>query len=606
MGSSGGNVVAEMGGTMHLSYSTSSYKGQTYKSYAIAESLREGGKVRKRILWPIGKLTDQQAEQIRSILAVVQGKDKVLTRLEDIVVKESRSYLDIAVVNHIWDQWELDKAFNFCTTGGPLPTHVIARILTINRCTDPCSNYAVPIWAKQTALAEVLDIDLSGLNDDKIYYELDKIQKNQISIENHLFHRAFEKNPASFDFVDYDLTTTYFVGHKCELSAFGKGKEECHGKRQVLLGVLINSEGYPFKWDVFPGNTAEVKTLKRNINACKTRFGLGEGKVTLVFDRGIISDENADLVEKAHMKFISALDRNQIPTCGVNLAPFRGIAINETDGSVAPPAGFKKYDDQLFFQDAGVIGARRYILAFNPGLFEEDRTNRDEKLAHFKAYLKEENKDLSNAKRDRDLDATKNRILGELKRLKIKKYFESPVVEPITVHATLKNGIEKAVKSFRVGVEMKDDIIKADKLLDGVCVFLTNHKEKRGRGFKVSPQTTIKAYRDKTKIEDVFKNVKSFLKIRPLFVNTEAHVKAVYTICVLSYFINRYLSNKRKEIGEKEFLNSRELYAPFRDIDIATLLDSRTGQIIKKAVELPQKTKNLLEKISLLHVARPR
>ncbi|QII12864.1 hypothetical protein KsCSTR_34850 [Candidatus Kuenenia stuttgartiensis] len=61
-------------------------------------------------------------------------------------------------------------------------------------------------------------------------------------------------------------------------------------------------------------------------------------------------------------------------------------------------------------------------------------------------------------------------------------------------------------------------------------------------------------------IEDVFKNVKSFLKIRPFFVNTEAHVKAVYTICILAYFINRYLSNQRKAIGEKDFLNSKELY----------------------------------------------
>ena len=87
---------------MHLSYSTSSYKGQIYKSYSIAESIREGAKVRKRIIWRIGKLTDQQAEQIRLILDVAQGKDQIITRLEDIVVQESRSYLDIAVVNHIW------------------------------------------------------------------------------------------------------------------------------------------------------------------------------------------------------------------------------------------------------------------------------------------------------------------------------------------------------------------------------------------------------------------------------------------------------------------------------------------------------------------------
>jgi len=589
---------------MHLSYSASQHKGQTYRSYSIAESYREGKQVRKRIIWPIGKLSDQQVEQIRLILKVVQG-DQVVTRLVDVVVKDTKAYLDVAVVNDLWNQWKLDDAFNYDVTDSPLPTHTVAKILTINRCTDPCSHYSVPQWAKKIALQEVLQVDLSALNDDKIYYELDKINKNKISIENHLFKQTYGKNPDSFDFVNYDLTTAYFVGYKCSLSAFGKGKTECHGRRQVLLGVLINDEGYPFKWDVFPGNTAEVRTLKRNINACKSRFGLNERNVTLVFDRGIISDDNAALIEEAQMKYISALDRNQISSCGVSLEPFKGLEIDKPDKTVPLPPGFKKYDDQLYFEDAGLIGNKRYVLGFNPALFEEDRKNREEKLAHFKPYLKRENKDLKKAQRDRELEATKSRIVKELTRLKIKKYFEPPVLEPIVVHRKLKDGAAKSINSFQVQVKVKPDIIKADKLLDGICILLTNHIEKQGRGFKMNPSTIIKAYRDKTKIEDVFKNVKSFLKLRPFFVNTNAHVKAVYTICMLAYFINRYLANQRKATGEKDFLNSNELYAPFKDIDIATLADRNTSQSIQKAVEVPPSTMKLLEKIGMSHILLP-
>jgi len=590
---------------MHLSYSTSRHKERTYKSYSIAESFREGKKVRKRIIWPIGKLSDQQAEQIRLVLKVVQSDDQVITRLKDIVVKDTKAYLDIAVVNNLWGQWQLDEAFNYEVTDSALPTHTMARILTINRCTDPCSHYSIPAWAQKTALEEVLNTDLSGLNDDKIYYELDKIHKNKVSIENYLFKQIYGSNPNSFDFVNYDLTTTYFVGYKCSLSAFGKGKAECHGRRQVLLGVLINDEGYPFKWDVFPGNTAEVKTLKQNINACKTRFGLGKRNVTLVFDRGIISDDNAALIEDAQMKYISALDRNQIPSCGVSLDPFKGLSIDEVTQDVSIPTGFKKYDDTLYFRDSGVMGSKRFIIGFNPILFAEDRSNREEKIKFFKIYLKNEKNNLKNAQRDRKLDATKDRIVNELKRLKIRKYYESPVLEPITVYRRLKDGTVKSLKSFKVKIKRKHDVINADKLLDGVCVFLTNHTEKQGRGFKVKPETIIKAYRDKTKIEDVFKNVKSFLKLRPFFVNTNAHVKAVYTICILAYFINRYLASKRKATGEKDFLNSNKLYAPFKDIDIATLADSNTGQSIQKSVELPASTMKLLERIGMSHIARP-
>jgi len=590
---------------MHLSYSTSKYKDRVYRSYSIAESYRDGKTSRKRTIWAMGKLSDRQADQIRLILKVVQDEDEVVTRLKDVVVQETKAYLDIAVVNDLWDQWELDQAFDYNVTEGPLPTHTVARILTINRCTDPCSHYSVPMWAKRTALEDVLRIDLSGLNDDKLYYELDKINLNKISIENHLFNLTYKRDPESYGFINYDLTTSYFVGYKCNLSAFGKGKKECHGRRQVLLGVLINDQGYPFKWDVFPGNTAEVKTLKRNINACKSRFKLGNKNVTIVFDRGIISEDNAELIEDAEMKYISALDRNQIPSSGINLEPFKGLSTDKVTKDVSLPAGFKKYDDELYFHDSGVIGNKRFVVGFNPTLFKEDRSNRDEKIAVFKAYLKQENKDLKNAQRDRQFDATKSRIMNELKRLKIRKYYEPPVLKPIAVQRKLKDGTDKHIKSFKAKIKMKDGVIKAEKLLDGVCVFVTNHTEKQGRSFRVRPQTIINAYRDKTKIEDVFKNVKSFLKLRPFFVNTDAHVEAVYTICILAYFVNKFLSNQRKAIGEKDYLNSKELYAPFKDIDIATLEDSNTGHAIRKAVKLPPDTKSLLERIGMTHVALP-
>ncbi len=588
---------------MHLSYSTSNYKGKVYKSYSIAESFRDGKIVKKRIIWPIGKLTNEQANQIKSICKAIQTKDQLATQLKNIVVKEARAYLDIALVNELWNHWQLDDAFDFDLTDSNLTTPLIAKILTINRCINPCSHYSIPAWARKTALADVLDTNLSGLNDDKIYYELDKIHNNKISIENHLFKQTYSRSTDTYDFINYDLTTSYFIGYKCNLSAFGKGKVECHGRRQVLLGVLINDEGYPFKWDVFPGNTAEVKTLKQNINACKTRFKLNNSNVTLVFDRGIISDDNAELITDAEMKYISALDRNQISPSGISLTPFQDLAIEKEAKDILKPKGFKKYDDDLYFIDNGVIGDKRFITGFNPVLFKEDRINREEKIDFFTAYLENENKMLKKAQRDRKLDTTKNRITNELKRLKIKKYYEDSILRPITIQRKLKTGEMKNTKSFSVKIKKKHNKISANMLLDGVCVFITNHIERQGQGFKVKPEKIIGAYRNKTKIEDVFKNMKSFLKLRPFFVNTEKHVKAVYSICILSYFLNKYLANQRKAIGDKDYLNSKELYSPFRDIDYVTLKDRNTGSIAKKAVELPAKTKELLKKIGLLHIA---
>ena len=169
---------------MHLDYRTSKYKGRVYKSYDIAESYRQGGKVKKKRLFPLGKLTDDQVAKIRLICKIISNPDEQVTTLSHIVAQECVNYLDVAVVNQLWETWQLSDAFTFDITKEPLGTDLVAKILVINRCVDPCSHYSVPRWIRTTALPELLGEKILDLNDDKIYYELSKIQKNQPLIEN--------------------------------------------------------------------------------------------------------------------------------------------------------------------------------------------------------------------------------------------------------------------------------------------------------------------------------------------------------------------------------------------------------------------------------------
>ena len=104
----------------------------------------------------------------------------------------------------------------------------------------------------------------------------------------------------------------------------------------------------------------------------------------------------------------------------------------------------------------------------------------------------------------------------------------------------------------------------------------------------------IRAYREKTQIEDAFKNIKSFVKIRPFFVNKDEHVKAVYTICVVSYFINRFLSQRRKESEGKDFLNSKQLYEPLKSCKLVTILDELSGITKKDIIPLSEEQKEIL------------
>jgi hypothetical protein len=587
---------------MHLDYTRSVYKGKTYISYRIAESVRTGDKVSKRILLSLGQLSPLQVKQIKLILHTLKDPNEVLVALSQVVPTRAVPYLDLAVANYYWDHWQLDLAFAE-RTESTLSTERVARILTLNRCIDPCSHYSVPRWVKRTALPEILGVDLQGLNDDKIYYELDRIEENKSQIQDHLLEITKSRSPESYEFVNYDLSTAYFVGIRCSLSRYGRGKDNQPYCRQVVLALLVNSQGYPFKWDVFPGNQAEVHTLEENVAACKS---VGLDAVTMVFDRGLVSKKNLEMLSATEgVKFISALDKSQIPKApGVNLRPFAKLPEKGLEAQLRMWPKFKRFEESVFFRDLGVIDGRRYVLSINGNLLREERKLRRQKLRQFASFLKAYNEDLRNAQRDRSREPTVRAVVDKLRRLKIARLFEDPVVRPITVRHKRKDGTRKPIASFQIKLKRKDAAIREAKLLDGVCVFISDHVEKRGRGYAMNARQMVQAYRDKTEIEDAFKNMKSFVKIRPFFVNTEEHVRAVFTVCVLSYHLNKTLARARKEIEGKDFLNSNELYDPFVDCKMVTMKDPHTGTIATKVIPPSSETKSLLKSLGLSHLIR--
>lgn len=581
---------------MHLDYKTSKYKGKVYKFYHIAEAYRDSGKVKKDRLFPLGKLTDEQAQKIRLILKVVSNPNEQVTTLSNIVAQECVNYLDVALVNHLWETWQLSDAFTYDITRGYLSTDLVAKILTINRCLDPCSHYSVPQWIRKTALPDILGEQILHLNDDKIYYDLSKIEKNKHAIEYFLFKKTFEQDPKSYDYINYDLSSSYFVGFKCKLSAFGRSKDGKPDCKQVILALMINSKGYPFKWDVLPGNMPEIETMDKVIKSCAHRFKLQN--VSIVFDRGLVSDENLDLIEDKNLKYITALDRDQIPNIvNIDLEVFKDLDSDNALEHIPRLSGFQKFDPSLYYRDLGVEGKRRYVVGINPERFIQDRKTRKEKMDCFGRFLVQTNRSLKRAKKDRKANPTRNKFFNELNRLKIKKYYEDPQLKEIFVDLILKNGTRKQLRSFQVTVKEKKQKIGKEKLTDGLCVFVTNHIEKEQDRYTVSAKRIIEAYREKTQVEDAFKHIKSFVKIRPFFVNTDEHVKAVYTICVLSYFINRYLSEKRRESEGKDYLNSKQLYAPFESCKLVTLLETLAGITKKDIVPFSEEQKAIIGNI---------
>jgi len=587
---------------MHLTYGTCHYKGKEHISYSIAESYRDGKTVRKRILFPLGKLSETKVAQIKLILKVVKGKEPVLSSIEDIVPLKSLSYLEVAVANQLWEDWQIDKAFDENKiTNSPVSTPLIARVLTINRCLEPSSCYSIADWVRTTALPQILNLDPGTLNDDKLYHELNKIENNKEPIENFLFNRTYQLNPESYNYVNYDLTTSYFVGIRCSLSRLGKSKDNQPHRKQVILAIMVNEEGYPFKWDVLPGNTAEVTTLKDKVKVCRNRFHLKD--ISLVFDRGIVSEENLQLIDEEDLKYISTLDKNQIPKVkGANLQLFKDLTVENIKEEIESLSGFTKYDDLLYYQDLGQVKDKRYILGINPILFIEERKNREEKLELFSHFIFQFNQQLRLAKRKRSKEAIAGTIKKELARLKITRFFEKPIFSKIKLTHSSPKGSTKRIVSYQASIKRREEKIKSASLLDGVCCFITSHTEKKDNQFLFPPEKIIYGYRNKRKIEDAFKHLKSFLKIRPFWVNLDEHVKAVYTVCVLAYFLNLHLARMRSKYEKTDFLNSKKLYQPFKECKLIRLKDKKFGWVKEKMINPEPDNLKLIQQLGFSHL----
>jgi len=303
---------------LHLHWGQSNYKGKTYRSYSLARAFRQDGKSRKEIVLKLGKLSDEEAAKWHYLLEALKGNDSFVTTLNDIVVTEHFAYLDVAVANAIWNKWELDDAFGD-DGKRKLGVSAIARILALNRCIDPAAKSQTPEWFNRTALPWMLDTDPELVNPSRIFRELDAIDKHKESICKHLFERISRDDPNSMKSVFYDLSSTTFTGTRCVLMKWGHCKEGYHN--HIVLALVVNQQGLPFYWEVLPGGTADAQTITWLLSRLKDRFIINE--TTLVFDRGMVSDDNLALLETSKIKYISAMDKSQLePITGLDFTVF--------------------------------------------------------------------------------------------------------------------------------------------------------------------------------------------------------------------------------------------------------------------------------------------
>ncbi len=582
---------------LHLHWRVGKHKEKSYRSYSLARAYRKDGKNRKEIIVKLGKLSDEEAERWRNLLKTIKKPNSFFTTCDDIIVSEHFAYLDVATANAVWDQWRLDEVFQ---NKGKRDVKIanIARILAVNRCIDPVCKSQAPGWYSHTALPWILDVKTDSINASRIFRELGFIENHKEAICSHIFKLLSLRSEESMKSIFYDLSSTTFTGSRCVLMKWGHCKEGY--KNHVVLAIVVNQDGLPFYWEVLPGGTADATTIVWLLGQLKDRFKTKN--TTLVFDRGMVSDDNLCLLEADGIKYISAMDKSQLEgITKFDFTIFSHLNPEQVDNQVGELTDFIKLNDNTYYREVKVEGKRRYILCFNPQLFKDQRKARKQAIENFKIFTANLNAELQKAKKSRQRKATDKKFKSGLAKFKLAS-FVNVTLRIKHVIRKKDDGTEQKIRTYKGTVKVDEIKVNDAGKLDGFWLLVTNHIEKEGDSFNISAQQAIAPYREEVVIEAAFRDIKSFVNVAPVYVWTEAHVKAHYTICVLSHLINRTLTlrlHEHKGNLTKDIVSHEKLYAKLSGCMIDRInvenVDLSTYNISRTTAE----QKELLDRISV-------
>src|SRR5205814_3526492 len=126
-----------------------------------------------------------------------------------------------------------------------------------------------------TALDDLLGIDAEKINDTRLYRCLDRLLPHKGALERHLRQRYGELFAAQFDVLRYELTSSYVEGDAAKNPTMQRGYSRDHRPdcKQLVIALIVNTEGFPLSYEVFDGNRADVTTLEAMVRLVERKYG---------------------------------------------------------------------------------------------------------------------------------------------------------------------------------------------------------------------------------------------------------------------------------------------------------------------------------------------
>ena len=189
----------------------------------------------------------------------------------------------------------------------------VAAVLTVGKFCGQASELGIAeSWYARTALEDIAGIPAEAVNDDRLYRALDKVGAHKDRLCEHLMERYRSWFGVDFEFLLYDVTSTYFEGlaEGNEKAARGYSRDHRGDCKQVCIGLVCTPEGLPLNFEVFAGNRTDVTTVGDMVRKMEERFGKAER--VWVMDRGMVSEGNISLLSERKALYLVGTPKSHL------------------------------------------------------------------------------------------------------------------------------------------------------------------------------------------------------------------------------------------------------------------------------------------------------
>ncbi len=567
---------------MYLRRSTRRKDGKTHTYWRLVRSVRHGRKVVQQTVAQLGELDEEGRIRARALAQTLTGRasqrelfeesprevQAAAVRVDRVRIERSRTFGTVWLAWVLWRSLELDRLISGLIKEGreDVPWATMAAVLTIARLCEPSSElYIAESWYHKTALEDILAVSYDKVNDDRLYRALDKLLPHKNALETHLRTKLGELFQLEYDLLLYDVTSTYFEGlaEKNPEAKRGHSRDHRSDCKQVCIALVVTRDGIPLGYEIFEGNRVDVTTVEEIVTKMEERFGLA-GRIW-VMDRGMVSQENVEWLQKTRRRYLLGASRAE-------LKRWKAEFLSERDWCKVREGVEVKICK-------GPQETETFLLCRSVERGEKEKAIHDrfserieQSLASLEKRITGATKPLERSPIDRQI----GRLLERNARA-AKKY-------SIQVHDD-----PGAVSGLRLEWKVRDDWDEWARISEGCYVLRSNVNE-------WSAESLWQTYIQLTEAEAAFRIHKSDLSLRPVWHQKSKRVHAHILVCFLAYVLWKTLEKwqERAGLGNSPRLLLDEL-ASIQSADVVLPIADDSGHEIRiRCVVRPDKDQAML------------